>query len=301
MELSEKGLWEIELDKNFEAKNIKEFQKILYEDLDLLLYLHEILADKNVQIEENEVLAEELIMKFYLHGLTICKIGETYEFKSERFDRSNISGLIDISSLLAVVRAQLETLLMYQHLYINSNDKDEQKLRYFAWIYTALLQQKETLAKDEKLRTQKDNNLKEIETLKEKMTRLISFKKLSDRQQHSLLENGSAKLFKHWNIIFEESGFLKEGIFVRLYYILSAFSHSEGLSMIKIKNSKYFISNENNLEMTFFQTFSSLMMTSIMITNIVDKHEFIAKRFEDIDEKVRYRIHRFAEIGRSIE
>lgn len=116
MELSKEHLWTIELERNFDAKNIKEIQKMLYDDLDLLVYLHEVLAEKKVPIEENEALSEELIMKFYLHGLTICKIGETYEFKSERFNRSNVLGLIDISSLLAVCRAQLETLLMYQHL-----------------------------------------------------------------------------------------------------------------------------------------------------------------------------------------
>lgn len=299
MELSEKSLWAIEFANNFEAKNIKEVQKLLYEDLDLLMYLHEVLAEKKVEIEVNEILSEELIMKFYLHGLTICKIGETYEFKSERFNHSNISGLIDISSLLAVVRAQLETLLMYQHLYINDSDKDEQKLRYFAWIYTTLLQRREMPANDEETKAQKQKNAKEIEVLKEKIQDLVSFKRLSNNQQNSLLENGSAKLFKHWNKIFEESGFSEESIFTKLYYILSAYSHSEGLSVIQMKKAKYFINNENNLEMTFFQTFSSLMMTSIMITNIIGKHEFIAKRFEDINEKIKYRINLYAKIGKS--
>jgi len=298
MELSENNLFAIELARNFDTKNIQEIQKILYDDLDLLVYLHEILAEQKVPLEENEAMSEELIMKFYLHGLTICKIGETYEFKSARFNRSNILGLIDVSSLLAVGRAQLETLLMYQHLYMNGSNKDEQKLRYFAWIYTALLQRRNTPVIDEKSKAQKHSDLKQIQVLKEKMKDLNSFKNLTSKQQNSLLENGSAKLFKHWNKIFDESGFSEKGIFAKFYYILSAYSHSEGLSVLQMKSAKYFINNENNSDIAFFQTFFSMIMTSIMITNIVVKHESVAKRFEDLDKKVKFRIDFYARMGK---
>lgn len=181
---------------------------------------------------------------------------------------------------------------------MNVSDIDEQKLRYFAWIYTALFQRRETPVSDEKSKFQKQNDLKQMQVLKEKMKDLSSFKRLSNKQQNSLLESGSAKLFKHWNKIFEESGFSEKSIFAKLYYILAAYSHSEGLSVIQIKTAKYFINNENNSDMTFFQTFSSLMMTSVMITNIIAKHDAIAKRFEDIDEKIKFRVRFYAKIGK---
>ena len=301
MKFSEEVFWAIELADIYAKKDLKVAQRQLVDLLDLLVHLHEVLAEKNVQVEDNEVLSEELIMKFYLHGLTVGKISDTYKLTSKYYDHPNMSkvDLIDISSLLTVGRAQLETLLMYQHLYVNSSDKDEQKLRYYAWIYTALIQRSTIPVNNDESKIQKEKDEKSIADLKVKMENSAAYKNLSPKQQNSLLISGSGKLFKHWEKIFDESGFLKDSPLAKIYYILSVYSHSEGLSVIQMKSAKYFITHKNNSEMTFMQIFSSIIMTSIMIKNIVKKYELVSTRFAEIDKKTKFEVEFFSKLGKS--
>lgn len=231
--------WALEFRNLYVSKNIENAREYLIDFLDLLIYLHEVLIEEKVQIEQNEIMSEQLVMKFYLHGLSICKISESYILSSKYFKETDFSKVkfIDMSSLMTVGRAQLETLLMYQHLYMNSENKDELKLRYFSWIYTALLQRQKTPATKPETIAQKEKGALEIIKLREQMESLDSFKNLSEKQQKSLVKDGSVKLFKHWQAIFDESGFSENEIFSKLYYILSVYSHSEGLSVIQLKTT----------------------------------------------------------------
>jgi len=302
MKLSEEILWSIELANLYNANDVAKLRKQCNELLDLLAYLHEVLAEEKVAVEEYEIMSEQLVIKFYLHGITICKISEGFKLTSEYIKHPNLSKVdfVDISSLLTVGRAQLETLLMYQHLYVNSQNRDEQKLRYFSWIYTALLQRRETPANEIETKIQKEKDEREILRFKAEMEKLESFKNLSLKQQKSLFETGTAKLFKNWQTIFDESGFSKEQLFSKLYYILSAYSHSEGLSVIQMKSAKQLLSNKANHDMVHLHTICSILMTSIMIKNVVSKHEAVAKRFDKVERKKQFTVDFFSRLGRGM-
>lgn len=303
MEIKEKNLYTIEFANLFFSNDLPKLKEYVYDFLDLLIYLHEVLSEEKISIDENEVMSEELIIKFYLHGISICKITDTYEMTSKYFTNPKISDIrfIDISSLLAVGRSQLETLLMYNHLYINNENKEEQKLRYYAWIYTALLQRRNTPTNNEETKARKKFDEIEISRLKKEIELLSSFKKLSVKQQKSLIENGSSKLFKHWQTIFEESKLSQNKIFEKFYYILSAYSHSEGLSVIQMKTAKYSIKHPNNFSLVNLQTFCTLVMTSLMIKNIVQKYQSVSKRFKLLDEKTQYAVEFFSRLAKSNE
>ena len=202
--------------------------------------------------------------------------------------------MIDISSLMTVSRAQLETLLMYQHLYINSNDKDEQMLRFKSYILAPLIYRSETFqSNSEYIKERKKNDVNSINNLREEIKKLRSFERLSIKQQKTLLEKGSGKLFKHWDTIFKESGFSENGIFSQLYYLLSAYSHSEGLVVLQLKKAQYFNSKHNN-ESLFRYLFFSLIMTAIMIKNITSKFDLVKSRFQKIDDKDKAEIEIFS-------
>lgn len=299
MKLSTEDIWSIELGQKYSIKNLPEIRHNLLNYLDLLLFLHEVLAEEKVPLNENEVLSEELLMKFYLHGISIHKISETYQLSSKYFSETfSKVKFIDISSLLTVGRAQLETLLMYQHLYMNSEDQDEQKLRFFAWIYTALIQRIKIPAESEEAKIQRKKDLAEIDRLKNAMQSLNPFNALSQKQQNNLLETGSVKLFKHWNTIFKESGFEKNELLTKLYYILSAYSHSEGMSVLQMKHAKYFITNKHNYELVYIQIFSSVLMTSVMIKNIT-RYPAVKERFKFVDKKLQHNINFFAGVAQA--
>jgi len=156
-ELSQENIWSLELGSLYLSKDLNLLKTYLTDLLDLLVYLHEILAEENIQVDETEVLSEELVMKFYFHGLTLNNTSDGFNLKSKYYEYSKSSKvkLVDLSSILTIGRAQLETLLMYQHLYINSENKNELKLRSYAWIYTALLQRSHTPATTEHTKIQK--------------------------------------------------------------------------------------------------------------------------------------------------
>lgn len=283
----------------YESKDINLAREKLNNFLDILLFLNQVLAEEKLKAEEHDIYSEQLLIKFYLHGLTILKISDAYPIQSkyyrEEIENANTSiKMIDISSLMTVSRAQLETLLMYQHLYINSNDKDEQMLRFKSYILAPLIYRSETFqSNSEYIKERKKNDVNSINNLREEIKKLRSFERLSIKQQKTLLEKGSGKLFKHWDTIFKESGFSENGIFSQLYYLLSAYSHSEGLVVLQLKKAQYFNSKHNN-ESLFRYLFFSLIMTAIMIKNITSKFDLVKSRFQKIDDKDKAEIEIFS-------
>jgi hypothetical protein len=281
--------------KHFEdvlnSRNVDVVRNDLYEKLDLLVYLHEIIIQEKVTLKDNEIFLESLILKFYLHGLTIYNISKGYNIKSRYLDNKVLSKnlIIDISSLLTVGRAQMETLLMYQHIYVNDSDEDEQKLRYYSWLYTALIQRlnfQEKKLSPEEIQITKD----EIEKLKRKIIDCTTYVNLSTNQQKSILLNGSVKSFKKWDQIFKECNFSKRGFIENLYYILSVYAHSEGLSGIQLKQSKYFLLGESNQNYIWLQLVTSWILTAGMINNLVERFPAIKIYYEKLDEKIKFEI-----------
>lgn len=291
MKLTEEDYWAIELSNLYDSKDQEKLKIYLKELLNLLIYLHEVLAEDKVKVHESVILSEELINKFYFHGLTINTISEGFNFQSKYFGNGAAAKVkfVDVPSILTVGRSQLETLLMYQHLYINSENENELWLRYYAWIYTALLQRSNTPTNTLETKQKKEDDIKAMEILRIKMESLFSSTNLSEKQQKSLIEKGNGKLFKTWDAIFKDSGF-SNGIFTKLYYILSVYAHSEGLSVIQMKSAKYNNTKEENLNMVFIQLFCSTLMTAVMIDNICIKHERCKNRFEKMDKKLKYTV-----------
>ncbi len=187
-----------------------------------------------------------------------------------------------------------EGLKKYPGVYINSNDKDEQMLRFKSYILAPLIYRSETFqSNSEYIKERKKNDVNSINNLREEIKKLRSFERLSIKQQKTLLEKGSGKLFKHWDTIFKESGFSENGIFSQLYYLLSAYSHSEGLVVLQLKKAQYFNSKHNN-ESLFRYLFFSLIMTAIMIKNITSKFDLVKSRFQKIDDKDKAEIEIFS-------
>ncbi len=280
------------LHKLYKERDLEGIHNNLFEKLDLLGYLHEQLGEKKVKLKDNEILLESLIIKFYFHGLSICQLSKGFKIKSNFFETESFikHDFIDISSILTIGRAQMESFLMYQHLYINDSNEDEQKLRYYTWLYTALLQ-RINLPKGKNFdNAQLDPSIKELEEFKSKIEKNSAFLKLSEKQQKGLIEKGTSKCFKTWDAIFEEANLSKNGMFNRYYYIISTHAHSEGLSAMQLKSNKYFLNGQNNQGAIFLQLMSSWFMTAIMITNLVERFEVIKEKYESIEERIKFEI-----------
>ena len=187
---------------------------------------------------------------------------------------------------------------MYQHIYVNDKDHEEQNLRYYSWIYTALIQRVnipnyENVGEDKLKQT-----LIDIQVFKEKIQNCPAYQNLTEKQRNGLLAKGSAKLFRTWDKIFKDCEFSKKSMFEKFYYILSAYAHSEGLSGLQLKHNKYFTTGVGNKSWQFIQLVTSWFMTGIMIENIVDRFPDIKKIYDQVDLKTKYEVSFLSQVAK---
>jgi hypothetical protein len=295
MKISEELLDLFELVSLYGSKDISVVKKYLKKFTDILIYLNEVLAEKKVSLSENLIYSEQLLIKFYLHGLTINKISDCYKLESDFFQNENFSKVeaIDISSLLTIVRAQFETVLVYQYLYINKKDKEENDFRFQCWILESLISRStifnpETVTIDslrEEYYEKRAKDLKAIDVIREKIKRSKIFLDLDRNQQSRLLETGKLKILQSVDKMFKESNLGESVLFSNIYYNLSAYAHSEGLVALQLKESHYFINNAHNHDTVHLYLFYSLLMTTIMIKNVSETFVEVLERYKNLSPK----------------
>jgi hypothetical protein len=260
--------------------------------IDVLIFLNEILAEKGNKVKDWEKYFETLTLKFAFHGISLHKILSGVKFSSKFY--KNIQGksinILDNSSAKSILRAQFETFLMMRHIYVNPSDEDSKELRYCAWIYTALLKRQDIPANDINSKSQKEKDLISIEDFQKRIKSLNSFKKLSQKQQESLLKMGNGKLFNHWARIIEETGFPKDSAFNALYEYLSIYSHSEGLSVIQLNTIKFMPNNEHSIYQACMDLYFSKILTCVFIKDIVNKFPTLNETFQNLPDKVKLQV-----------
>lgn len=296
MKLTPRDLRAIELikkiNKNDLAINLSDYHLLV----DTLIYLHEAIAEEQVQIKYWQKDSETLFYKFALHGLSLhhilsgLKLGSIY-FKEEMNGKSTI----DISSARAILRAQFEAFLMYHHIYVNPVDDDLKELRYNAWIYSSLLQRQDFPSKSEFGKIQKAKDKIELEAMKKKINKLKSFKMLTAKQQQSLLNSGSGKLFSHWATILKETGFSESSPFYTIYTLLSVYSHSEGLSIIQLSHQPG--SYRNLINQANIDLHNAKLLVCLMINSIVRIHTVVKKKYDSLSDQLRYDIEFYTQLA----
>ncbi|MCE3074321.1 hypothetical protein [Chryseobacterium gwangjuense] len=290
--MNEKDIWAIKLFHLYESKDIEKIKEKLFVFSDILIYLHEVLAEKKINLTEKDVYSEQLVIKIHLQNQSLLQISQGHSIISNFFKNKNSQiKFLDISSIITIVRSQYESLLMYQHLYINIESEEEKKLRFESWIMSSMMLRKKVFSNSK----QKNNKAlineeKSIFELKDSIQNNPAFHLLSGKQQKSLLDNGSGKLFKNWDTIFDDSKFTKDGVFSKIYYIASVYAHSEGLLALQLKETKHLMENKNMKELHYIMLFYSYLMTNIMIKNIINKFPLVKERFETLEEKYKFEI-----------
>lgn len=286
-------LWATELYVLYTTKNIDNIKKKLFDSTDLLVYLHEILAEENVQLESNDIYSEQLILKFHLQNLSLFDLSEGHSINSKYYKNSapHIK-FLDISSIITIVRSQYESLLMYQHLYLNSSIPEEHKLRFDSWMMSSMILRSKVFSDSEKADNERLADEKgAIDNFRKSISNNPIFKTLTEKQQRSLLENGSGKLFKTWDTIISESKFSSKGMFSKIYFIASVYAHSEGIMALQLKQAKHLKDHSFMKETLYLMLFYSYIMTNIMTKNIINKFPEVKKRYYNLDEKVKFEIN----------
>jgi hypothetical protein len=222
--------------------------------------------------------------------LSGLKLKSVY-YKNELFGNH----IIDISSAKAVLRAQFEAFLMYHFIYVNPDYDDLKELRYNAWIYSSLIQRQAFPAKTEFGKQQKAKDSIEIARMKDLITNLKAFQTLTTKQQQSLLNTGSGKLFSHWATILKETGFSEQNPFYALYTFLTMYAHSEGLSIIQLSQQQD--NHENEANQANFDLHHSKLLVCLMINSITSLYEVVKKKHETLPEQLKYDIKIYKEFA----
>lgn len=289
MKLTPKDLRAIEIYNKNERQNLRENLDDFHLLVDTLIYLHEAIVEENTPVKYWQKDSETLFYKFTFHGLTLHQILSGLKLKSIYYDKDfDGKNIIDISSAKTVLRAQFEAFLMYHYIYINPIDDDLKELRYNAWIYSSLMQRQGFHSTSEFAKRQKANDLKELTKMKESISKLKSFKDLTIKQQKSLLENGSGKLFNHWATILKETGFSENSLFYTMYTMLSVYSHSEGLSIIQLNHKPDSTNNINN--QAFLDLQHSKLLVCLMIDSLMKLYDAINKKYNTLTDQIKYDI-----------
>ena len=293
MEPTPKDLRAIELRRKYNRHDLVENLADYHLLVDTLIYLHEAIAEERVQIKYWQKDSETLFCKFVFHGLTVHQIFNGLRLSSVYYKvEMNGKSIIDISSARAILRTQFEAFLMYNYIYVNPVDDDLKELRYNAWIYSSLLQRQEFPSKTEFGKQQKAKDKIELNKMQETISKLKSFQNLSAKQQQSLLDTGSGKLFSHWAAILKETGFSESTPFYTIYTLLSVYAHSEGLSIIQLRYQPD--SHKNVISQANLDLHSAKLLVCLMINSIMKLHEVVMKKYDTLPDQVKYDIELYS-------
>ncbi len=290
--MDKENIWKIELYKLYENRNLEDLRKRLIDITDILVYIHEILAENNIKLNDKDVYSEQLVIKFHLQNLSLIELSKGVSIKSKflKKEYQNIK-FLDISSIITIIRSQYESLLMYQHLYINSTNENHQKLRFESWIMSSMMLRSKIFSEaQQKFPERLLQEQNSIKNLQESIKNNPEYNNLSEKQKKNLIQTGSGKLFKSWDTIFDESKFNRQGVFSKIYYITSVYAHSEGTLALQLKESKHLMEDPNMQESNYLMLFYSYLMTNIMIKNVTNKFPLVKERFESLDEKIKYEV-----------
>lgn len=114
MDLGKETTWVLEFYKLYESRNIDEIKKRLFDISDTMIYLHEILAEKNIKLQEKDMYSEQLVIKLHLQNLSLLELSRGHSIKSNFYEnKAPHIKFLDLSSIITIVRSQYESLLMY--------------------------------------------------------------------------------------------------------------------------------------------------------------------------------------------
>lgn len=278
--------------------NLKEKLKEYYETLDTLFYLSETLIEARIKVKYWQKDSEILLHKSYFHGITLHSIYSGEILNSKYYNEISGKRIIDLYSGKVILRAQLETFLMYCHIYVNPKNDDEKELRHNAWIYTSLLQRQQFPTHYSEIAIkQKEKDKEELQIISNRIKTLPAYKQLSKDHQFNLIEGKGrgGTLFLKWNKIFKDSGFDENHLFSILYWQQSAYSHSEGLTAIQLGQAKFNYNNDNVT--AIFDLYVSELLICLLIDNIVKSFKAIEIKYNTLSKVIQSKIKNYVQIA----
>ncbi len=251
--------------------------------LDILIFLEEQLNEMNQEVEEWLYYSESLLHKYYLHAQSLLNITKGYNLTGS-LNKPNFyyTTIFDRSSTNTLLRALFENFLIYQHIYINPASNEEKELRLYCLLLKTLIDRSNFNVKSSIAIEIQKNDTNEIERIKELIKENVSFKELTLKQQEQIILGKTSKFFKRWDQIMEDCRLNETPIFKQLYYLLSSHAHSEGLSLLQVKDSN--IQLEANDDFINLSCFIMNILTAKLIMDITKTFPILEQELHKLSQ-----------------
>jgi len=263
--------------------------------LDSLEYIQETVTGSLVKQPIYERRLMPIITKYCLHCHSIGHLVSGYDITSKELNKK--AKVLDVVSINVLLRAQMETYLMFEFIYRQSRTKAEVEFKYNNWIYSGLLdrvtlfllkrgeKELEQLSPDivEKLK----RDIDEMEQFSKKLTESPIWSGFSESQQKAILEKGRPRLFDNsWKQIMKKARW-KYQFGEQLYSRLSSQSHTEGLGILNLEGSQlaYHDKHEGGFQVLYVsKIYLASFIRSLMEYNSSFRIQYEFKFYNLLDE-----------------
>ncbi len=206
--------------------------------------------------------SEEFFAKFYGHFLS-----SLYLYQLTIIPDLNIS-FYDFASLNVLGRASLETFLVFDYLYIQTENSEEQDFRFKSWWRGGLMKRQSYDAKEtedvEKLKQEKE----EIEKLTRVLIETDIYKRMS-RNDRKKFMRGEWR-FSGWAAIAKGAGF-SNFYSKHIYSFLSGYAHTDSQSLIQLLN----FAKEKDQHQVKNMRNAMFSLIFIVGVNFIDKYKMV--------------------------
>ncbi|MUH37552.1 hypothetical protein D9O36_17015 [Zobellia amurskyensis] len=207
------------------------------EDLNVLInYYVDVgnsISGKKVKGQEGIKYAESISKKTFLHICTSYSLCQRQKF--DLIDGSYFE-VIDYSSIAVLIRAALESYLVFNHVFVAPEDHDEKLYRYHCWDLAGYIERQDLQATSQESLAIK-NQEKILIGKKISIIREFEYHVALSAKQKKQMEKGNWKSNLTWTDLAENAGF-ERGFFGDLYSYLCSYSHTGRLSVLQITKSK---------------------------------------------------------------
>jgi hypothetical protein len=202
-------------------------------DLDTLRNALVLALDANIGVpsdpDERVLDAEALAAKCLFHASSCRLLGGGTIVANGR------TRVLDIASLNVLVRATLESSLVFHHLFVSPQDAVQAELRSLSWALADLLERQGFTASLPESQEIQRQEREQIEAISNRLEANTHFQGLTQKQQRRVLEDGYWS--PGWAPIAHDAG-LSDLHATQVHRYLSSYAHSGSLSVLQLRQAK---------------------------------------------------------------
>lgn len=215
--------------------------------------------------EQDALMTYQMVMA---KGIAIATLAKGVSFQSKTLN-SNISNLLDPTSIAALVRTQFEAFANFYNIYNSSNDENLRDLLYSVWVLAGLKERQRTIDPDISTeQRQKVSREKErIEKISEEIVRNSIYLGLETENQRWFEQQIKKRNFEFiykdgkitkpgWRELFLNTG--ASDAFYSMYSLMSLSTHPSNVSVFQF--AQMFQMKFNVQMLSSFQDYSKIIM-----------------------------------------